>query len=83
MADFAGIVPATRGLMDAPWTPASLSLSPTKKRVQDQPRGLAINPKGIEEIRGTMSSSAHQTARPRTYRRLEAIAVRLEGTRSS
>jgi hypothetical protein len=33
LPDFAGIVPATRGLIAAPWTPASLSLLPAQKRV--------------------------------------------------
>src|SRR5262249_29484849 len=31
MPDVAGVVPATRGLMAAPWTPASLSLWPLRK----------------------------------------------------
>ena len=30
--DFAGILPATRGLIAAPWTPASLSLLPGANR---------------------------------------------------
>jgi hypothetical protein len=47
MPDFAGIVPATRGLIAAPWTPASLSLLPPKRRSRANPRGLAIDPKGI------------------------------------
>ena len=34
MPDLAGLVPATRGLIAAPWTPASLSLSPSGKRVE-------------------------------------------------
>lgn len=34
MPDFAGIVPATRGLIAAPWTPASLSLLPAKTSVE-------------------------------------------------
>src|SRR5438046_1505195 len=34
LPDFAGIVPATRGLMAAPWTPASLALLPAQKRVK-------------------------------------------------
>ena len=34
MPDFAGVVPATRGLIAAPWTPASLSLLPAKKSVK-------------------------------------------------
>lgn len=33
MPDFAGLVPATRGLIAAPWTLASLSLLPSGKRV--------------------------------------------------
>ena len=40
MPDFAGIVPATRGLIAAPWTPASLSLLPAKKRVELNHRTL-------------------------------------------
>jgi hypothetical protein len=31
MPDVAGIVPATRGLIAAPWTPASLSLLPPRR----------------------------------------------------
>jgi len=38
MPDVAGIVPATRGLIAAPWTPASLSLLPTKKGVKTDHR---------------------------------------------
>jgi hypothetical protein len=38
MPDFAGIVPATRGLIAAPWTPASLSLLPAKERVKTHHR---------------------------------------------
>ena len=34
MPDLAGLVPATRGLIAAPWTPASLSLLPAQKSVQ-------------------------------------------------
>jgi hypothetical protein len=34
MPDFAGVVPATRGLIAAPWTLASLSLLPSGTRVQ-------------------------------------------------
>jgi hypothetical protein len=34
MPDVAGVVPATRGLIAAPWTPASLSLLPAKTRVK-------------------------------------------------
>src|SRR5690242_11805970 len=34
LPDFAGLVPATRGLIAAPWTLASLSLLPSGKRVQ-------------------------------------------------
>ena len=34
MPDFAGIVPATRGLIAAPWTPASLSLLPVQEEVE-------------------------------------------------
>jgi hypothetical protein len=34
LPDFAGIVPATRGLIAARWTPASLSLLPAQKRVE-------------------------------------------------
>jgi hypothetical protein len=34
MPDVAGLVPATRGLIAAPWTPASLSLSPARKTVE-------------------------------------------------
>jgi hypothetical protein len=34
MPDVAGIVPATRGLIAAPWTPASLSLLPAKTSVK-------------------------------------------------
>jgi hypothetical protein len=34
MPDFADIVSATRGLIAAPWTPASLSLLPVKKTVK-------------------------------------------------
>jgi len=34
MPDFAGLVPATRGLIAAPWTPASLSLLPAKMSVK-------------------------------------------------
>ena len=30
--DFAGLLPATRGLIAAPWTPASLSLLPGDNR---------------------------------------------------
>jgi hypothetical protein len=33
MPGLAGIVPATRGLIAAPWTPASLSLLPARKAV--------------------------------------------------
>jgi hypothetical protein len=33
MPDLAGLVPATRGLIAAPWTPASLSLLPARKTV--------------------------------------------------
>jgi hypothetical protein len=38
MPDVAGIVPATRGLIAAPWTPASLSLLPAKERVKTDRR---------------------------------------------
>src|SRR5215831_15742287 len=34
LPDVAGLVPATRGLIAAPWTPASLSLLPAQKRVE-------------------------------------------------
>jgi hypothetical protein len=34
MPEFAGLVPATRGLIAAPWTPASLSLWPLRKAVE-------------------------------------------------
>ena len=34
LPDVAGVVPATRGLIAAPWTPASLSLLPAKTRVK-------------------------------------------------
>ena len=34
MPDVAGLVPATRGLIAAPWTPASLSLLPLQKGVE-------------------------------------------------
>jgi hypothetical protein len=37
MPDVAGVVPATRGLIAAPWTPASLSLWPAQKRVETDP----------------------------------------------
>jgi len=49
MPDLAGIVPATRGLIAAPWTPASLSLLPPKRRRRANRRSLAIDPKGIEK----------------------------------
>jgi hypothetical protein len=38
MPDLASVVPATRGLIAVPWTPASLSLLPAKKRVKTDHR---------------------------------------------
>jgi hypothetical protein len=37
MPDVAGLVPATRELIAAPWTPASLSLLPARTRVETEP----------------------------------------------
>ena len=38
MPEVAGLVPATRGLIAAPWTLASLSLWPAEKRVKTEHR---------------------------------------------
>src|SRR5262249_50922711 len=39
MPDLAGVVPATRGLTAAPWTPASLSLLPLRKALETRQVG--------------------------------------------
>ena len=72
MPNFAGIVPATRGLIAAPWTPASLSLFPVKKRVRIRRATLRSGPRGprIDEIN---RFAASPMASRRTLLRLEAI----------
>ena len=80
MPDFAGLVPATRGLIAAPWTPASLSLLPAKRSVEIKPRGRANDPKGIgKKDEHRLGSPTPLTASRRTQAMLEAIVVRLEG----
>jgi hypothetical protein len=60
LPDVAGVVPATRGLIAAPWTPASLSLFAAQERVRiNHGRSLPIR-SGSREGRGPVGPPPHR-----------------------